>query len=151
MKTPRDILLEQHRAAALQLNEIRHKVVEAEFKSAGRASRLSPFERINKLETGATPVLGLIWRELIFPSRRIWAGLAAIWILIFIFNVSQHDPSERMARKSPPPSPQMMLTFRQQERLLTELIGPDETRIAQPATPFLPQPSSERRLEILMT
>jgi len=151
MKTPRNILFARHQSAGPKLDAIRHEIVTAEFKRVGQASRLSPFERIKKSETGATPVLRLIWRELIWPSRRIWAGLAAVWVLIFVFNFSQRDPAELMARKSPSPSPEMILTFRQQERLLAELIGPNETQAAEPPKPFLPQPRSEGRNEILMT
>jgi hypothetical protein len=35
--------------------------------------------------------------------------------------------------------------------LLAELIGPNETQAAEPPKPFLPQPRSEGRIEILMT
>jgi hypothetical protein len=149
MKTPREILLERHRNAAQKLDVIRSEVVSAELKGVGRASRPSPFERITKTETGATPVLQLLWRELILPSRRIWAGLAAVWVLLLAANVSLRDRSAVGTVASAPP--QMMLSFQQQERLLTELIGPDETSAAEPATPFLPLPRSEGRLEILMT
>ena len=151
MKTPREILLERHQAAAPKLDVIRREIVDAEFKRVGQASRLSPSEMTKRSETGATPVLRLLWRELILPSRQIWAGLAAIWILIFIFNFSQRDPAELMARKSPPPSPEMILTFRQQEKLLAELIGPNEPQAIAPPKSFLPQPRSEGRIEILMT
>jgi hypothetical protein len=91
----------------------------------------------------------LSFLELIWPCRRIWTGLAAIWILIFVFNFSQRDPSELMARKTPPPSPEMIMSFRQQEKLLAELIGPNETRAAEPPKPFSPRPSSQRRFETL--
>jgi hypothetical protein len=150
MKTPRGILFQRHQGIAPKLDAIRHDVVNAEF-NAGQASRLSPLERMKTSETGATPVLRLLWQELIFPSRRIWAGLAATWILIFVFNFAQRDPAELLARKSPPPAPQMILTFRQQERLLTELIGPNEVQAVTSPNPFLPQPRSEGRIEILMT
>ncbi|HEY4952502.1 MAG TPA: hypothetical protein VII71_03845 [Verrucomicrobiae bacterium] len=66
-----------------------------------------------------------------------------IWVLIFIVNISQHDRSEMMARRTPSPSPQMILTFRQQERLLAELIGPDELRAAEPPKTFSPKPRTE--------
>jgi hypothetical protein len=56
-----------------------------------------------------------------------------------------------MARKTPPPSPEMILTFRQQEKLLAELIGPNEPQAAAPPKPFLPQPRSEGRIEAWMT
>jgi len=91
------------------------------------------------------------WLELIWPCRRIWTALAAVWIVLFIFNLSQRDPSELMARKTPPPSPEMILAFRQQQQLLAELIGPNETRAAEPPKPLLPQPRSEGRVETLMT
>ena len=141
MKTPREILLEQHRAASPKLDAIRRKVV-----WEGRRAAVPKFR---VADTATLPML--IWRELIWPSRRIWAGLAAVWILIFVFNFSQRDPAELLARKSPPQSPEMILTFRQQERLLAELIGPNEPQAVAPAKPFLPQPRSEGRIEILMT
>jgi hypothetical protein len=149
MKTPRDILFARHQAAAPKLEAIRREVLSAEFKNVGQASCLSSFENERKSETGAPPVLYVLWRELIFPCRRIWTGLAVVWILIFAINVSQRDPSEMMARKSSPPSPEMILTFRQQEMLLAELIGQNEPQAAEPPKTFSPRPSSERRFEIL--
>jgi hypothetical protein len=150
MKTPRDILFARHQAVAPKLDAIRHDVVNAEFK-VGQASRLSLISLFFQMETGWKPVLRLLWQELVWPCRRIWASLATMWILIFVFNFSQRDPSELMARKSPPPSPEMILTFRQQEKLLAELIGPNEPQAVAPPKPFLPQPRSEGRFEILMT
>jgi hypothetical protein len=141
MKTPREILLERHGAAGPKLDAIRRKVV-----WEGRRVAVPKFR---VADTATLPML--IWHELILPCRRVWAGLAAVWILIFVFNFSQRDPAELMARKSPPPSPEMILTFRQQERLLAELIGPNETQAAEPPKLFLPQPRSEGRNEILMT
>jgi len=101
-----------------------------------------------------TPIMAFCewWHDMIWPCRRIWAGLAAVWVLIFVFNFSQRDKSEILARKTPPPSPEMILAFRQQQRLLAELIGSSETRAAEPPPkPLLPQPRSEGRFEILMT
>ena len=95
------------------------------------------------------PVLTIVleyWQQLIWPSRRIWVGLAAVWILLLAANFSLRDRSPAAAMASAP-GPGIILSFRQQERLLTELIGPDETRAAEPATLFLPQPRSERRFE----
>jgi hypothetical protein len=136
MKTPREILFARHQNAAPKLDAIRREVLKSEFQNE------------NQIPVYLNLPL-MFWRELIFPCRRIWAGLAAVWILIFVVNFSQRDPSELMARKTPPASPEMILTFRQQERLLAELIGPDETRVAEPPKTFLPRPSSERRFETL--
>lgn len=89
-------------------------------------------------------------REVIWPWRRVWTGLAAVWILILAANFSAHNPAQAVAAKSDP-TPEMIQAWRQQERLLAELIGPNETRAAAPRRTFLPQPSGERRIEILMT
>jgi len=151
MKTPREILLERHQTAAPKLDAIRINVLSAEFLKVGRASSLSPSKETKKSETGKMPVLLLIWHELVFPCRRIWTGLATIWVLIFVVNFSQRDPSELMVKRLPPPSLEMILAFRQQQELLAELIGPNETRAAETPKPLLPQPRSEGRVEILMT
>jgi hypothetical protein len=45
----------------------------------------------------------------------------------------------------------MLPAFRQQEKLLVELTDQKEMPIAEPPKLFLPQPRSERRIEILMT
>jgi hypothetical protein len=145
MKTPREILFARHQAAAPKLDAIRQSSVTAVCDR--RASTNVAHKR--RSQTAATITLKTLWHELVFPCRRIWTGLAVIWILIFVFNFSQHDPSELMARKTPSPSPEMILTFRQQEKLLAELIGPNETQAAEPPKTFSPRPSSERRFETL--
>lgn len=91
-----------------------------------------------------------VWHELILPCRQVWAGLAAVWVLILVANVSMHDPSERIAAKSSP-TPEMILAWRQQERLLAELIGPNVTRAAEPPKTFSPRPGTKSRAAILMT
>jgi len=145
MKTPRDILFARHQAAAPKLDAIRHKVLAAELNNQETKEQSQPANFVTWLLCCSNK----FWQELIWPCRRTWAGLAAVWILIFVFNFSQRDPSELMARKTPPPSPEMILTFVQQERLLTELIGPNEPQSVEPPKPFLPQPRSEGRIEIL--
>lgn len=131
MKTPREILFQKHHGTEPKLHAIRHEVVE----SMRRPSILS------------WPIR--LWCELIWPCRRIWAGLTAVWILILVANLSMQDHSQLATAKSLP-APEIMMTWRQQERLLAELVGPDEMRAAPPPKPFLSRPSSERRLEILM-
>ncbi|HVU27790.1 MAG TPA: hypothetical protein VHG71_08665 [Verrucomicrobiae bacterium] len=136
MKTPREILLAQHRAAGDKLDKIRDKFV------AGLNHRDTKAQ--SSISVLASWYLGgsnAVWRELIFPRRRIWAGLAAIWILIFIVNFSQRDKSELAVKALP--SPEIFSTFQQQEKLLAELIGPSGPRVAEPPKPFLPKPRTE--------
>ena len=147
MKTPRDILLEQHRSAAPKLDAIRREVMKV---AADFNRRKQPVRELTFAAAMANAIR-LSFLELIWPCRRTWAALAAVWIALFIFNASQRDKSELAARKLPPPSPEAILTFRQQEKLLAELIGPNEPQAAAPPKPFLPQPRSEGRIEILIT
>jgi predicted anti-sigma-YlaC factor YlaD len=92
----------------------------------------------------------LSFLELVWTSRRIWTGLASVWILILAANFSMQDRSQTTMAKTAP-SAEMIMTWRQQERLLAELIGPNEPRVAVPPKPFSPRPSSERRFETLKT
>lgn len=147
MKTPREILLERHRAVAPKLDAMRREIVaelnNEETKERSFQSLLSGFVSLFLCCSKK------FWLELIFPNRRIWTGLAAIWILLFIFNFSQRDKTE-LTVKNVSPSPEMILAFQQQEKLLAELIDENEPRAVEPKK-FLPQPRSERQVEILIT
>jgi len=138
MKTPREILLAQHRAAESRLDKIRGELV-AELNHKGTKVR-SPISSFVSWCLGGSSA---VWRELIFPSRRIWASLAAVWILILAVNFAQRDHSPVVMAKTAP-TQEMILSFRQQEKLLGELIGQSEPRIAEPPKIFLPAPRSER-------
>ena len=81
---------------------------------------------------------------LLWPHPRAWAGLAAVWILILAVNFSMRDQSPVRAEKSSPPSPEVIVELRQQQRLLAELIGPRDTSDADRSKSFVPQPRSER-------
>ena len=109
---------------------------------AERASRTAP--RASFLSTLNTQLSTLLW-----PHPAAWAGLAAVWILIFAVDFSIRDTTPVMAEKSAPLSPETLAELKQQQRMLAELIGPAQTREAEPAK-FLPQPRSER-VEILVT
>ena len=56
------------------------------------------------------------------------------------------DPSPVRAEKSSPPSPEVIVELRQQQRLLAELIGPRDTSDADRSKSFAPQPRSERAI-----
>ena len=83
----------------------------------------------------------------LWPHPQAWAGLAAIWILIFALDFSIRDKSPIAAEKTLPPSPEMVVQLRQQQRMLSELLGANDARVADRQN-FLLQPRSER-MEIL--
>lgn len=139
MKTPREILLQHHQAAAPKLDEIRRTVVST-LKERPRACE----------QNLAVALAFKLWRELVWPCRRTWAGLAVTWLILVVFNLTHAEHSQVVAGKSSMPPTEIRLAFQEQQRLLAELVGP------RPATPPAeprrrnPQPRSERRVELLM-
>ena len=139
MKTSREILFARHKVAAPKLDAIRHKVVR-ELNHQATKGKNWPASLVASL-LGCS---NQCWEELIWPCRRIWSGLAAVWVLLFIVNFSQHDGSQTVAAKSSP-TIEMMTTFRDQERLLNELLA-DRSLPAEAERPriYLPKPRTER-------
>lgn len=68
------------------------------------------------------------WRELIWPCRRIWTGLATVWLGIAVFYLSHADHREILTAKSTIPPGEMRLVFQEQRSVLTEIIGPGLSR-----------------------
>jgi hypothetical protein len=132
MKTPRDILLERHRPVESKLDAIRSEVV----------AQCREGRRVAVAKSVLTYFPLLVWRELIFPSRRTWAGIAAAWVLILVVNFSLRDPGQGGAAKITTPE---MMSFQEQQKLVNELLAdsflPDD--VDRPKT-FSPRPRSER-------
>jgi hypothetical protein len=90
----------------------------------------------------------LLWRELIFPSRRTWAGIAAAWALILVVNFSLRDPGQGGAAKVTAPE---MMSFQEQQKLVNELLADRFVPVDfdRPKN-FAPRPRSER-IFVVMT
>jgi hypothetical protein len=80
---------------------------------------------------------------LLWPHPRAWAALAAVWILVFALHFWLRDPAPALAAKAPPPSPEAVAELRLQQRMLAELIGPAELRVANRQRDLSPKPRSE--------
>src|ERR1035437_1002053 len=87
---------------------------------------------------------------LLWPHPVAWAGLAAVWVAILGINLTTRDASTAVAKHASPVSPQVFLAFQEQERLLTELLGPRETPVAERPKAGPAWPRSERRREMMM-
>lgn len=127
----------------LSRQPLRHIPAEwrAEILSAARevqpTRHPSPVTRHSFLSTLNRQLSALLW-----PHPKAWAGLAAVWVFIFVLNFSTRDKAPVVAEKSTPPSPEIIAELRQQQRMLAELIGANQPRDAEP-TRFLPSPRSE--------
>ena len=62
------------------------------------------------------------WQEVIRPRRRFWAGLAAVWVVILAGNFSLHDHSQTRAVKSSLTLQEMVTSFKDQQKILAELL-----------------------------
>jgi hypothetical protein len=96
-------------------------------------------------------LLSLINRRitsLLWPHPVAWGGLAAIWIFIFAVNYSLRDHTLMVAEKVTPPSAEVVAELRQQQRMLAELMGANESGDADRPKVFVPRPRSER-VEVL--
>jgi hypothetical protein len=143
MKTPREILLARHQAAAPKLDAIRRAVVlELNSEDAKTQSFLTRFAPLRLCCSN------ILWQELVWPCRRVWTGLAAVWVLLAIVNFSQRDSSQVHLAKSSSPAA-MTMTFRDQQKMLNELFA-DRSLPAEAVRPriFSPKPRTETtRLE----
>jgi hypothetical protein len=117
MKTPREILLARYQAAEPKLDAIRRAVVgDLNNKDAKAQSWAESFAPLwLRFPTK-------LWRELILPSRRIWTGLAAVWFLLVIINVSQRDTVSSITGK-PVRSPAVTMSWQMQQRWMNDLLA----------------------------
>ena len=79
-----------------------------------------------------------------WPHPKAWAGLAAIWVLIFLLHLSVGDEAApRTVAQSAPPSPEAVVELRQQQKLFAELVGSTEPRAADLRKTYPGHPRTE--------
>ncbi|MGP8020567.1 MAG: hypothetical protein ACLPRE_06215 [Limisphaerales bacterium] len=109
-----------------------------EILAAANSCHQSPVTRRSFLPTLTSQLSTILW-----PHPVAWAGLAAVWIFIFAVDFSTRDSTPAMAEKVSPPTTEVIVEVRQQQRLLAELIGPREPREADRSKSAPPRPRSE--------
>jgi anti-sigma factor RsiW len=83
-------------------------------------------------------------REVLFPWRRAWAGFAVVWLLILAGHLSLQDHSSAGTVKHSPSSQEMMASFWDQQRILSELLVDHSTlHEADRQRFFLPKPRAQ--------
>src|SRR6267154_2644779 len=131
MKTPREILFERHRQARPGLDAVRQKAL-AGVLAAQDAGRAHP-----------EAILKKVWLELIWPSRRAWAGMAALWLAVLAANLEMKASSTTVPTVRSAHTRELAQAFKEQQRLLAELLLPVSPPPAAPARSN-PGPRSER-------
>ncbi len=132
MKTPREILLDLHRSAEPDLDRLWNQ------KLAPALANDSTLVHRNALVAAGWKM----WRELIVPNRRIWAGLACAWVVIGALNLVSSERAVAVASQNRPPSHEEMRALVEQRRMLAQLIGP-APESASPRKHTMPGPHSE--------
>ena len=117
MKTPREILFGRHQAAAPKLDAIRRSVVD-ELNNQETKEQSFPAVFVSSL-LGCS---NKFWQELIFPCRRTWTGLAAVWLLLFIVNFFQRETVSSVTGQ-PVRSQAVMMSWQVQQRWMNELLA----------------------------
>jgi len=148
MKTPREILLNRHTSATPKLDAIREQVIADECE----VTIGNPFLRSGATEGRRQSAIGnpsAFWRAWLWPHPKAWAGLAAVWVVIFGLQLAARDAAPALAQSSATLSPQAVATLQEQRRLLAELIDQSAPVEAAPRKSFPPRPRSEARREIL--
>jgi hypothetical protein len=84
-------------------------------------------------------------RDMIWPARRIWAGMAAAWVLVLGLNASSRAKEEAQAARQP--SPEFIRALLAREGFLPGAGRTAEVREAEPPLSRSPQPRSEQRRE----
>jgi hypothetical protein len=141
MKTPREILLTRHQSANPKLDDRRTTALSIVFSKAPGTARNGPME-------GLLPVRAAlaVWRELIWPCRRAWAGMAALWVVMWGINCGLSGTQKAASRAPSASATALVEALEEQRRLLAELIPPASSQPAEPPRRN-PQRRSDRQPE----
>jgi hypothetical protein len=122
MKTPREILLTRLRAAEPKLDAIRQAAVAAVCDRRTSSASVATQSWAANFVVWFLRCLATLWRELVLPSRRLWTGLAAVWVLLVVINVSQRDPVSSVTGQ-PVHAPPVMMSWQVQQRWMNEILA----------------------------
>jgi hypothetical protein len=143
MKTPREILLEHHREAEPRLDEVRRKALAV---VAAPSSAETP--KTGRDAGGLIRVaLKNAWMEIIWPSRRAWAGMGVLWLAVGAANLEMKNSVQGVPPGRSAPVRELAQGLEEQRRLLSELLQTPKTPLAEPQR-VTPQPRSERPLTL---
>ncbi|HEY0455684.1 MAG TPA: hypothetical protein VGE41_04875 [Verrucomicrobiae bacterium] len=134
MKTPRDLLIERHRAAEEKLAERRQQFV-AGLARTQRSDALKP--ESTRSVASAREERSSAWREWFWSFRWHLTGLSAAWMIVFFLNMEHSSSRSPLITKRDLPTPQQFLVALQEHRrLLMEMLDLNsEPNVTPPSLP----------------
>jgi len=143
MKTPRELILQRHQSAEPKLKAIRGEDLAACARSTATQPSHQPKQFFNLIFVAMK-----LWQESIRPWRRIWAGMAAIWLVLLVLNLVTRETPRLARHQTAPPDPELLAALREQERLMRQWFEPAD--LSPASHPKIPGPRSERRQTIVL-
>lgn len=122
MKTPRQILLERHRAAETKLDRIRQDVVAQIHRSQQSDEAITSSQTDDRRSPES--FVARLWLELIWVNRSFWAGLSAVWLIILALNQAAAEGVPAGPAGSMADVPAMLAIVQEQKRLALDLSEP---------------------------
>jgi hypothetical protein len=129
----------EKRLQRVPLREIPSGWRENILRGAIASHQSSPVTRHSLLSTINSHLSTLLW-----PNPKAWVGLAAVWVLIFTiqFEARSHAPMASAANASRAAT---VITLKEEQTILAELMGSNEPREADKPRRLPAQPHSELR------
>jgi hypothetical protein len=118
--------------------EWRSQILSTAAAAAGSTTRHRVGWGFGVFEILRAEMVALLW-----PSPKAWVGLAAIWLFLAGANRATLNPAEPSASSGARPAAACIAAWKEQERILAELIQPGETQSPEASRPAKPQPRSE--------
>jgi len=84
----------------------------------------------------------IVWRELIWPSRYAWSGMAALWVAMLVVNGQLSDHRASGAGDRAASSQEMIQAWEEQNRVLALFVQPAVVVAAPPR--YIPRPRSQK-------
>ena len=145
MKTPRELLLKRHEAALPKLDALRTRAGDLQSPSVASA---------NTADGGCKPpARASLWERLFGPNPLAWAGLAAVWVVLFAVNRSGSEPANSAStasRASQPSEAAVAEIVRERRREMAELLNLDEPQAAPTPRSELHPKRSQRREDFVV-
>lgn len=93
-------------------------------------------------------VCSALWRELFWPCRHAWTGMAALWLVMWGINLGLSGGQKNVMAANSGSAPAMWQAIEEQRQLLAELIPPaSSSQPAEPPRRNNPRPRSEKRMK----